>query len=38
MSIVTVVYVPEGIGMAADSRLTGYRHFDKCVTVRFAIP
>ena len=37
MSIISVVYVPEGIAMSADSRLTGYRENENGLTDRFAI-
>lgn len=37
MSIITSVYVPEGIAMAADSRLTGYKNYGNGMTDRFAI-
>ena len=37
MSIISVVYVPEGIAMAADSRLTGYRKYEDGLTDRFTI-
>ncbi len=36
MSIITVVSVPEGIAMAADSRLSGWRKYDNTVE-RYAI-
>lgn len=37
MSIITTVYVPEGMAMAADSRLTGYKNYPNGLTDRFAI-
>lgn len=37
MTIISTVYVPEGIVLAADSRLTGYRKYDDGLTERFTI-
>jgi hypothetical protein len=37
MSIITVTYIPEGIAMAADSRLTGFKNYGNGLTDRFAL-
>jgi hypothetical protein len=37
MSIITVVFVPEGIAMAADSRLTGVKNHPNGIIDRFSI-
>lgn len=37
MSIISVVYVPEGIAMAADSRLTGHKDYYNGLIDRFTI-
>lgn len=37
MSIITVVSVPEGIAMASDSRLTGYKKYDNGMIDRYAL-
>ncbi|HEY5560198.1 MAG TPA: hypothetical protein VIK72_00320 [Clostridiaceae bacterium] len=37
MSIITTVYIPEGIAMAADSRLTGYRTYEGGLTDRYTL-
>lgn len=37
MSIISCVYVPEGIAMASDSRLTGYRSYPNGTTDRYSL-